>query len=296
MLSKVTGPLILIAAVVAVGYSVSELKLFVEPCAEPVEYHVGAIDPRYGMSNEELAADLAQVAALWNEAAGKTVVTFASDGEIAVNLEYTEEQATSELGEVIDQQQADYDAAQEQFEILASQLDAAKNTYERLEASFNVKADMYENDVAYWNARGGAPPAEYEKLQAMQRQLDREQANLNAQADKVNAVIDDMNSKVDALNRIADAINSRVDVYNANAHTDFDQGRYIEDEKGKRITIREFTAETELKRVLTHELGHAIGLNHVEDPDSIMYSYNAGKELVLTEEDKAELRKVCKLD
>ncbi len=50
MLSKVTGPLILIAAVVAVGYSVSELELFAEPCAEPVEYHVGSIDPRYGIS------------------------------------------------------------------------------------------------------------------------------------------------------------------------------------------------------------------------------------------------------
>ncbi len=296
MLSKITGPLVLIAAVVAVGYSVSELKLFLEPCAEPVEYHVGTVDPRYGISNAELAADLAQVAALWNAAAGKTVVTFASDGEVAVNLEYTEEQATSELGQVIDQEQADYDAAQEQFEASVDKLDAAKNTYERLEASFNVKADMYENDVAYWNERGGAPPAEYEKLQAMQRQLDKEQTALNSQAAKVNAVIDDMNRNVDVLNAKARAINSRVDVYNANAHTDFDQGRYIEDEKGKRITIREFTEETELKRVLTHELGHAIGLDHVENPDSVMYSYNVGEELILTEEDIAELRKVCKLD
>lgn len=295
-MQKLLAGLLFLVAAVSVGYAATEWSVFNNPCATPVTYHVGTVDPRYGVTAEELAADLSQAAALWNEAAGKTVVTFAADGEVAVNLEYTKDQATSELGESIDAEQADYDAARAKFEALADQLEAARATYERLEASFNAKADVYEKDVAYWNAQGGAPPAEYQSLQARSRALDREQAALNAQAAKVNSVIEDMNSRVDALNRMADAINSRVDVYNANAHEDFDQGRYVSDKDGKRITIREFTRESELKRVLAHELGHAIGLDHVENPDSVMYSYNVGSALVLSVEDKAELLRACKLD
>ena len=46
-------------------------------------------------------------------------------------------------------------------------------------------------------------------------------------------------------------------------------------------------------RVLVHELGHALGIGHVENPDSIMYSYSIGETLTLSEEDLAALKEVC---
>ncbi|MBY0110577.1 matrixin family metalloprotease [Patescibacteria group bacterium] len=296
MLTRFTWPLILIAGVTSLGYGAAQLDLFAPSCDSPVEYRIGEFDTRFGISRAEFEDALSDAAAIWNEAAGKEVVVFAADAEMTVNLEYGVEQRTSQLGEVIDEEQAAYDAAKAEFDSLASQLSGAKRQYESYAAAFEKRVSDYEADVAYWNERGGAPPAEYAELQRTQRALNEQQETLNGYAAQVNTIIDQMNGQVDGLNTLAEAINVQVDVYNSRAHTDFDQGRYVVDENGTRITIREFTEGVELRRVLAHELGHALGFGHVEDPDAIMYSYNVGEELVLSEADLAELRTVCELD
>ncbi|MEK9160604.1 MAG: matrixin family metalloprotease [Patescibacteria group bacterium] len=296
MITRFTWPLILIAGVTSLGYGAAQLDVFAPPCDKPVEYRIGEFDTRFGISRAEFEDALADAAAVWNEAAGKEVVVFAADAEMTVNLEYGVEQRTSQLGEVIDDEQAAYDAAKAEFDSLTSQLAGAKRQYESYAAAFEKRVTDYETDVAYWNERGGAPSAEYAELQRTQRALNNQQETLNGYAAQVNSIIDQMNGKVDRLNTLAEAINVQVDVYNARAHTDFDQGRYVVDENGTRITIREFTEGLELRRVLAHELGHALGFGHVEDPDAIMYSYNVGEDLVLSEADLVELQTVCELD
>jgi len=45
--------------------------------------------------------------------------------------------------------------------------------------------------------------------------------------------------------------------------------------------------------VLAHEMGHALGLEHVADAQAIMYKINQGKRLSLTEDDIAALNAQC---
>jgi hypothetical protein len=71
------------------------------------------------------------------------------------------------------------------------------------------------------------------------------------------------------------------------------EGRYISDEKGQRIIIYSFEDRENLHRIVAHELGHALELEHVNTEDSIMYSINKGEDLRLSAEDKAELDRVC---
>lgn len=289
------GALVLLAVVGAAGYyTLNYLKATV-PCEEPIVYSIGSVDERFDLSEAELKSVLKEAAAIWNTAAGKTLFTTEGEATLPVSLVYDERQAAAELGGTINNEQATYELKKREVEMLiasheraAAALDAMVATYERAQAE-------YEKDVAYWNAQGGAPPAEYEKLERTRQSLNRTQQKINAEVARVNAMVPEINQAVEEANMAANKLNSKVDVYNSVAGEDFDQGQYVKDANGTRITIYEFESRDYLVRALAHEFGHALGIEHTKDPRSLMYPYNSGKKVFLTEEDKAALKETCKL-
>ena len=84
-----------------------------------------------------------------------------------------------------------------------------------------------------------------------------------------------------------------MNIVNQGAGEKFSAGEYIRDETGERINIYQFDGRDKLIRVLAHELGHALGLDHVDDPASVMYEMNSGTGETLGAGDIAELRKLC---
>jgi predicted Zn-dependent protease len=48
-------------------------------------------------------------------------------------------------------------------------------------------------------------------------------------------------------------------------------------------------------RVLAHELGHALGIGHLDNPKAIMYYLNEGINEKLTADDLMALKKVCEI-
>lgn len=269
---------------------------FLPPCTEALSYAIARYDDRFAISEAEFDDALADAATLWNEAAGRQVLVDKAPPEVPVFLVYGEVQAVNALGADIDTDQAVYEEQKRQVEALKREYQAARRAFERMRASFEERNARYAEAVAYWNARGGAPSAQYEELQREQDELSADQDALNSQVALLNALADQLNEKVAQLNALARNLNQEVARYNRNAGEDFDQGKYIHDATGARIEIYGFTDGTELRRVLAHEFGHALGLGHTENPDSIMYSYNIGEEFELSAEDVAELRKVCRLD
>jgi hypothetical protein len=299
--------LIFIASIATVGIAVTSgggvetvtenvRSVFEGACARPVTYRVATYDERFGISRAEFEAELALAAEIWNEAAGKTVIVIAEDGDVAINLLYGERQAVSELGQTINAEQQAYANKRKQVEDLRDDYSVAKQRYESSARAFTAASEAYEEDVQYWNDRGGAPPGTYEELAEQRRALERQQREVNQQAANVNAIAQELNVRIDELNVLAQRTNAKVDVFNHAAGDDFDQGTYISDKDGERINIYEFTNRMELRRVLAHEFGHALGIGHVENPESIMYSYNVGETFELSAEDIAALRETCELE
>lgn len=281
----------------AIGYVlfVQAEPLFAKPCSVPIVYELTTYDERFGISEERFNEALAEAATMWNTALGKELITVGTGG-LEVRMIYGDVQATSQLGEDISSEQAGYSDKRDQIENLKAEFTAAKRKYNSIASSFEKAKQAYEEQVAYWNERGGAPADEYKKLQEEAKRLEKEASSINEQVASLNALAGELNKRVEEFNTLVQTLNMRVEEFNANAITEFDQGRYERDEKGERITIFEFTDETELVRVLAHEFGHALGLDHIENPDSIMFSYNVGLDRSLSNEDLLELKRVCRLE
>lgn len=292
--------IVLAAALGVSAYVLYEpvVTYFTPPCSKPITYSIGTYDKRFNISESQFKLALIGAASVWNTAAGRPLVMSAPSDTlgIPVDVVYSDVQKSTELGKNINAEQDAYEAKKAEVNQIKNIFTNTKQTYEQKAAAYEFAAKAYQQEVARWNSKGGAPPDIYQQLKEQADALEEDRRVLNVHADAVNGIIGKVNAAVSALNGLAQRINAKVNTYNKNAGLDFDQGNFVEDEDGKRITIYEFKNQEDLTRVLAHEFGHALGLGHVENPDSIMYSFNIGSGLTLSDEDTAALRAACKLN
>jgi Matrixin len=96
-------------------------------------------------------------------------------------------------------------------------------------------------------------------------------------------------------NAIAQTHNAGVATFNAlyGAPRQFHKGEF----DGRQIAVFEFHDSRDLVLLLAHELGHALGIRHVDDSAGVMHAVAGGQPmgaLVPTEADMAALRKACR--
>jgi exonuclease VII small subunit len=292
----VLSGVVVLAALAAGGAYALQSDTFAPACSAPLTYRVGALDPRFGVSETEFRAVLREAADVWNTAAGRTVIAYSAEGEMPVSLMYDERQQTADLGNAIDSDQEAYQLQRTRVDSLVAAHESSVSRHEAALASFERAKAAYDQEVSRWNEQGGAPPGEYQRLEEKRRSLERQQSALNAMAAELNSGVEVINREVQQLNTLAGRVNQKVDVYNAFAGEEFDQGQYISDEEGARITVYEFRTREQLVRAMAHEFGHALGIGHTEAPQSLMYPYNSGRSLTLHAEDLAALTVACDLE
>ena len=112
----------------------------------------------------------------------------------------------------------------------------------------------------------------------------------------MNADIDTLNALGTTLNQLIVQLNIDVEQYNraGSAIGRYEEGIYKVLSGVQTIELYKYTDREQLVSLLAHEMGHALGLDHVAGAESLMYPVNNGGGLQLTDKDTAELSRVCR--
>jgi hypothetical protein len=271
-----------------------------QPCQRPITYSVAGIDPRFGLTKEELLDDIMQAEKIWESQINRQLFEYSPSGNLRINLVYDYRQKATEelekLGIVIHQDRASYEELKVKYDSLAASYDKQKAYIAGLAESYDKEKSAYEKDVKYWNNRGGALKKEYDALEQRRIDLNNQASLINQYQDSLNELAGTINSIAAVLNKLITGLNLQVDAYNtigASTGKEFSEGEYLSSASGTTINIFQFNDESNLVRVLAHEMGHALGLEHLDNSQAIMYRLNEGTNENLTSDDIASLKNLC---
>jgi hypothetical protein len=267
------------------------------PCARPLPYRIGDLDQRFGLPRDQLRSALKEAEAVWEDAAGRDLFVHDDGAALPVHFVYDNRQrimtenvkrraAIREAGSSADTLKAEYAGAKARHE-------TARRDFQAAQSAHDARVAAHNRTVETVNARGGASGSERIALERESAEIEIAAEAVEKKRLKANALASHVNGLSERHNELVDEVNENVDAVNAKAGIEFRQGLYTRDAEGTRIEIFEFLDRADLVHVLAHELGHALGLGHNDDPQSILYGVNSSRTSKPSRADLAALHEHC---
>jgi hypothetical protein len=269
------------------------------PCNRVLSYDMGLYDARFNITPDQFLKVVQDMEHVWEDAAGKELFEYNPGAKFKINLVFDDRQQKTiderDLKQKIDLSEESYESQVSSYNNLSFQQKEKMAFYERDKADFDRRLAEYNSEVSYWNDKGGAPQSDYQRLSREKESLNGENDALDVRRLEINAMTADLNALADHINTLAKRLNKDVDAYNGKfgQARQFDQGTYTD----SGINIYQFNEYADLRLVMAHELGHALTLDHVDDPEAVMYYLMDQQDLTnihLSQGDINALTNVCR--
>ena len=268
-------------------------------CQAPIKFRIGAIDPRFGIGREDFRRDVEEAGKLWEGAAGRKLFSYDEKGPLTISLVYdSRQEATQKLIAVRDgvvEKLEQVDEIQNKLAPLQAKIRVLDGSYSAQSAALRQALDDHNRTVARFNQTGGVTEGAYQQLNSEGLALRRLGEALEARRQELNRLTADMNEMVRAHNALLERARAEANSVLGSSDTAFEEGRYVRLDDDQKIEIYQYHSEAGLKVVLSHELGHALGIRHNANAASIMAALIQTERLALTADDMNGLGAACRL-
>ena len=239
-----------------------------------LRYRIAEVDPRFKLSPEQVQSISQQAAQIWKEGTGQDYFVYDPNAQLEIHLIYDQRQSDSEQSrEHLSQLQSN----QQTWVDKKKRLDQVEQDLLWSKQLLDQKKQQLDQQIQQFNQEQQFAQQHPDQFRQRKETLQQNVQSLQQEISQYNQKIAQLNGQIGELNALDQQLDASVQQYKQRFQPHmFHKGLF----NGKQILIYEFESEADLRLTLAHELGHALGLAHNDDPKALMYPIMKDQDLL----------------
>jgi len=239
-----------------------------------LRYRIAEVDPRFKLSPEQVQSISQQAAQIWKEGTGQDYFVYDPNAQLEIHLIYDQRQSDSEQSR---EHLSQLESNQQTWVDKKKRLDQVEQDLLWSKQLLDQKKQQLDQQIQQFNQEQQFAQQHPDQFRQRKETLQQNVQSLQQEISQYNQKIAQLNGQIGELNALDQQLDASVQQYKQRFQPHmFHKGLF----NGKQILIYEFESEADLRLTLAHELGHALGLAHNDDPKALMYPIMKDQDLL----------------